>query len=113
MVSSVQNNEVTNMTVDIKLEQIYAISEDVVVREIDDEIIIIPIVSGIGDMEDELYSMNPTGKAILQKIDGERTLTQIAQDLSETYDASMDDIKQDVLGVVGELVKRRMLVMLP
>ena len=100
------------MTTNIQLSQVYAISEDVVVREIDDEIIIIPIVSGIGDMEDELYSMNPTGKAILQHIDGERTLEQIAQDLSAAYDAPIDEITGDVLGLVGELVKRRMLLLI-
>ena len=99
------------MTSDIKLEQVYSVSEDVVVREIEDEIIIIPIVSGIGDMEDELYSMNPTGKAILQNIDGERTLEQIAHDLSAAYDAPIDEITGDVLGLVGELVKRRMLIL--
>ncbi len=99
------------MTINIKLEQVYAVSEDVVVREIDEEIIIVPIVSGIGDMEDELYSMNPTGKAILQNIDGEKTLGKVTQELSETYDAPFDAIKNDVLGIVGELVKRRMLVL--
>jgi len=100
------------MTSEIKLEQVYSVSEDVVVREIDDEIIIIPIVSGIGDMEDELYSMNPTGKAILQNIDGEKSLAQIAQDLSDTFDAPIDEIKGDVLGLVGELIKRRMLLLI-
>ena len=101
------------MTSDIKLEQVYAISEDVVVREIEDELIIVPIASGIGDMEDELYTMNETGKAILMKIDGKKTLEQIAQDLSRTYDAPIDQIQEDVLGLVGELVKRRMLIKQP
>ena len=94
----------------ITLEQVYAISEDVVVRQIEDELIIVPIASGIGDMEDELYSMNETGKAILLSIDGEKSLGQIAQNLSETYDAPIDQITQDVLGLVGELVNRRMLL---
>jgi pyrroloquinoline quinone biosynthesis protein D len=101
------------MTAEINLEQVYAISEDVVVREIDEEIIIVPITSGIADLEDALYTMNPTGKAILQKIDGEKTLAQIAQNLTETYDAPIAEIEQDILGLVGELVKRRMLVLLP
>jgi len=98
------------MTSGITLRQVFAISEDVVVREIEDELIIVPIASGIGDMEDDLYSMNETGKAILLKIDGEKTLKQIAQDLSGTYEASIDQIQEDVLGLVGELVKRRMLI---
>jgi len=78
-------------------------------REIEDELIIVPITSGIGDMEDELYSMNETGKAILLKIDGEKSLNQIAHELSETHDAPVEQIKQDVLGLMGELLKRKML----
>jgi len=97
------------MTPGITLGQVFAISEDVVVREIEDELIIVPIASGIGDMEDELYTMNETGKAILLKIDGKISLNQIAHELSETYDAPVEQIKKDVLGLTGELVKRKML----
>ena len=92
------------------LKQVYSISEDVVVREIDDELIIVPIAAGIGDMEDDLYTMNPTGKAILLSVDGEKSLAQIALELSESYDASLDQIEQDVLGIVDELYQRRMLI---
>ena len=46
------------------LDIIYVPSEDVVAREIEGEMIIVPIASGIGDMEDELYTLNETGKAI-------------------------------------------------
>ena len=95
----------------IQPNHVYAISEDVVVREIEEEIIIVPIASGIGDMEDELYSMNLTGKAIMMKIDGRKSLEEIAKDLSETYDAPINEIKQDIVGIVGELVKRRILVL--
>ena len=46
------------------LEKIYSPSEDIVAREIEGELIIVPLVAGIGDMEDELFTMNDTGKAI-------------------------------------------------
>ena len=36
-------------------------SEDVVAREIEGEFIIVPLAAGIGDMEDELYSLNESG----------------------------------------------------
>ena len=97
------------MISEITPEQVYTISEDVVVREIEGELIIVPIASGIGDMENELYTMNETGRAILQKLDGKRTLAQIAQDLTEDYETQLAEIERDVLGLVNELVKRRML----
>ena len=33
-------------------------------REIEGELIIVPLVAGIGDADDELFTLNETGKAI-------------------------------------------------
>jgi hypothetical protein len=38
-------------------------SEEVVVRMIEDELIIVPLVVSIGGADNELYTMNETGKA--------------------------------------------------
>jgi len=48
----------------IALEDVYKPSGDVVAREIEGEIVIAPLVTGIGDMEDELFTLNDAGKAI-------------------------------------------------
>jgi len=48
----------------LDLDAVYLPSEDIVAREIEGEIVIIPLVSGIGDMEDELYTLNETARAI-------------------------------------------------
>jgi hypothetical protein len=101
------------MESEIKLDTIYAPSEDVVAREIEGELIIVPIASGIGDMEDDLYTLNETGQAIWEKLDGVRSLQQVALDLAEEYDAPLSNIERDVLGLITELVKRRMLVTVP
>jgi hypothetical protein len=85
-------------------------SEDVVSREIEGELIIVPIASGIGDLEDELYTFNDTGRAIWQRLDGKRTLRDIAADLAAQYSASPDQITRDVLGLIRELIKRNILV---
>ena len=85
-------------------------SEDVVAREIEGELIIVPLAAGIGDLEDELYTLNDTGKAIWGKLDGTRTLRQIVRELAEEYDAPAADIERAVTGLVGELVRRKMVV---
>lgn len=85
-------------------------SNDVVSREIEGELIIVPIASGIGDMEDELYSLNETGIAIWKRLDGKRSLQAVADDLSGIYGGSVDKITKDVLGLATELVKRKILV---
>jgi len=94
----------------IQMDVVYAPSDDVVAREIEGELIIVPLVAGIGDMEDELYTLNDTGRAVWNRLDGKRSLQQVIASLAEEYEAPGGEIEQDVLGLVAELVGRRMLV---
>jgi hypothetical protein len=97
----------------VRIDAVYAPSEDVVAREIEGELIIVPLVAGIGDMEDELFTMNETGKAIWDRLDGERSLQGVVVALAEDYQAAPGEIERDVLGLVEELVRRRILVEVP
>ncbi len=94
----------------IRMDAVYASSDDVVAREIEGELIIVPLVAGIGDMEDELYTLNDTGRAIWRRLDGRATLGRVVAALAEDFEAEPGEIERDVLGLVGELVSRRMLV---
>jgi coenzyme PQQ biosynthesis protein PqqD len=94
----------------VTLDQIYAVSDDVVAREIEGEIIIVPLVAGIGDLEDELFTLNETGKAIWDKIDGRRSVAEMIAELAAEYQAPPGKIETDVQGLMQELVNRRMLV---
>jgi len=94
----------------VNLNKAYARSEDVVAREIQGDFIIIPVTSGIADMEDELFSLNESGKAIWEKLDGKKLLKDIVKELTVEFEASDQQIEKDVVGITGELLKRRMLV---
>lgn len=96
--------------VSVSLNQVYTPSEDVVAREIEGEFIIIPIATGVGDMEDELYSLNESGKAIWDKLDGKRTLAEVKAELVEEYEVAEQDIEEDVKSFVQELAKRKIVV---
>ena len=95
---------------EIRMEAAYIPSGDVVAREIEGELIIVPLAAGIGDLEDELYTLNETGKALWARLDGKLTLQEIARGLAEEYEAPPGEIEEDVRGLVEELVRRRMLV---
>ena len=101
------------MDIDISLDQVYAPSDDIVAREIEGELIIVPLVAGIGDMEDELFSLNDTGKDVWRRLDGKTTLAAVASALATEYSAQPAQIERDVIGLVGELVRRKMLVVKP
>jgi hypothetical protein len=98
------------MNMKVSLDSIYAPSEDVVVRLIEGELIIVPLVSGIGDFEDELFTLNETGKAIWDQLDGKKTLREVVEILSAEYADPAGEIERDVIGLVEELQGRRMIV---
>ena len=95
---------------DLSMNSRYTFSEDIVAREIEGELIIVPLVAGIGDLEDELFTLNETGRAIWNQMDGKRTLGEIIQALAQEYQAPLEEIQRDVFGLVQELARRRMLV---
>jgi hypothetical protein len=101
------------MTVDVHLDVAYAPSEDVVARQIEGELIIVPLAAGMGDMEDELYTLNETGRAIWERLDGRTSLAQVAQALAGEYNAPPGEVERDVRGLVAELLKRKMVIAPP
>jgi coenzyme PQQ biosynthesis protein PqqD len=95
----------------LKFDFIYTQSENVAARDIHGEFIIIPITSGVGDLEDEIFTLNETGKAIWDRMDGKRSLRDIVKDLGSEFEEDIKDIEKDVLGFTQELFKRKMIVM--
>jgi hypothetical protein len=94
----------------IRMDMILSHSSDVVSREIDGALIIVPLTSGVGDMEDDLFSMNETGTKIWNMLDGKKTVQEVVEALVRQYRAEPAEIEKDVAGIVSELLKRRMLV---
>ena len=94
----------------ITLDTVYKVSGDVVVREVENEIIIIPFASGFHDSENEPYILNTTGQAIWQKLNGRRSLKDIVKDLAAEFKAPVKVIEKDVIGFVEKLLIRKMLI---
>ena len=93
-----------------KLGRIYTRSQDLVEREIEGEIIIVPLTSGIGDLEDELFSLNEVGRDVWARIDGKKPVSEIVKELEEIYETDREKLISDVLGFLGELEKRKLIV---
>lgn len=94
----------------IKRDAAYGPSGDIVAREIEGEVVIVPLASGVGDMEGELYTLNETGRAIWRKLDGTKKVREIAAELSEEFEAPPEVLEADVTGLLAELLKRKMVV---
>jgi len=98
------------MPMKIQMDGLYVHSDDVVAREIEGELIIVPLVAGIGDLENELFALNETGKAIWNCLDGKTDLRKIIQALAAEYQSEPGEVEKDAVGLMEELLKRRMIV---
>ena len=94
----------------VELNNVYVPSEEIVARVIEEELIIVPLVSGIGDLEDDLFTLNETGRTIWNKLDGKKILKYVVEELSVEFEAPPGEIEKDVIGLVEELLKRKILV---
>ena len=54
----------------ITKDAVYAASDGVVARKIENEIILIPIDMDIRDKENELFTLNPTAQVIWKRLNG-------------------------------------------
>jgi hypothetical protein len=98
------------METQVTVDTICVPSDDVVAREIEGDIIIVPLVAGIGDADDELYTLNETGKAIWKKLDGQRSLEKVSVELMDEFSSPAGEIKTDVLGFAAEMIQRGILI---
>jgi hypothetical protein len=97
------------METQVSVDTICVPSEDVVAREIEGDMIIVPLIAGIGDADDELYTLNETGKAIWKKLDGQRSLEKVSVELTDEFSSPAGEIKDDVLGFAAEMVQQGIL----
>ena len=54
--------------------------------------------------------MNETGKAIWDRLKGKMSLKDVVEDLSMEFEAPEGEIEKDVVGLMEELLKRKMVV---
>lgn len=87
----------------------YHISENVVSREIDGEIIVVPLIGGIGDSEDDLFSLNETGREIWKYLDGTQSVNDILLKLKSSFEGEEREIEDDAIGFLEELISRKII----
>ncbi len=96
----------------VELEAVYVPSPDIVARIIQGELVIVPVAAGIGDMEGELFTLNETGRAVWDLLDG-RTFAQVAAALAADFEAPAATLERDAAGLIGELLRRRIVIRKP
>lgn len=70
-------------------------SEKVVVRKIGNEMVIVPLVNSVADMT-RVLTLNETGAAIIEALDGQRTISQVEAQLISVFDVESDILAADL-----------------
>ena len=97
------------MKSDIQKDFTYEPTDMVVAREIEGELIIVPIESGIADLDDALYTFNETGRRIWNLMCCRLSVNKICEQLSEEYDRSEDMIFDDVTDLLQKLLAMKII----
>lgn len=79
-----------------KTGSIYKVrSEKVVVRKVGNEMVIVPLVNSVADMT-RVLTLNETGAAIIEALDGQRTISQVEEQLISVFDVESDILAADL-----------------
>lgn len=84
------------------LYKAYQQNNNCVAREVDDEIVIVPVQDNLAEM-DYLYTLNETAAFIWNQLDGKKTLEEIAQIMTENFDVDYETAANDVLKTAKEI----------
>jgi len=101
------------MKTQVLLNAVYAASTNVVVRKVEDEVVLIPLVTSEDNVEKEPYFLNTTGQIIWQRLDGQKRLKDIVKNLASEFETPAKVIEKDVIGFVEKLLMRNMIVEIP
>ncbi len=80
----------------------YARNQEFIFRRIVDELVLVPVRQDIADM-DCVYTLNPMGAFIWEKLDGGVTLSDIQNAIVEEYATDPETAAADLLEFISEL----------
>jgi len=81
---------------------LYERNPDFVFRRVVDELVLVPVRQDVADM-DCIYTMNPVGAFIWEKLDGRATVAEIGAAIAREYEVDPQAASADLLDFLREL----------
>lgn len=94
---------------EINLLSIFKISDNIITKAVEDELVIITTKDEISDIDSSIYTLNPTGKVVWDKLDGKLSLEEIIRQLTEEYNAPDGAVEADVRKLISELLEKSLI----
>ena len=82
-------------------------NQDVVSRQIDGELIIVPVRRGVGDMN-SLYTLNPVGSVLWEFMVEEHSLSEMVQRVCDEFDVTAAQAKADIESFLESLLQENL-----
>jgi hypothetical protein len=83
--------------------------EDIVVRKVVGEVILVPISGNLADMQ-RIFALNPVAEFIWEKLDGQTPLLEIHNDILDYFEIDAHQAETDLVGFIDELAAARLIV---
>ena len=77
---------------------------EIVSRQIAGEMMLIPIMGKIADMQ-KIFALNPVGEFIWERLDGEKSLGKISEEISSSLDVNREQALAEAEEYVRELLR--------
>jgi hypothetical protein len=83
-------------------------NQDVVARQIEGELIIVPVRRGVGDMN-SLYTLNPVGSVLWDFMAEEHSISEMVQRVCNEFDVTAAQAKDDIEGFLESLLQEKLI----
>ena len=83
-------------------------NRDVVSRQIEGELIIVPIRRGIGDLN-SLYTLNPVGSLLWEFMAEDHTIPEMVQRVCGEFEVSVAQAQQDIETFLNSMVEEKLI----
>lgn len=87
----------------------YKKADSVVSRSIAGEVILVPIRGNLADMQ-RIFALNNVANFIWQRLDGEKTLSDILYDVLNSFDVEQNQAAKDIQDLISELLKENLII---
>jgi hypothetical protein len=81
---------------------VYRRNENVVVRKVGDDVVVVPIRHNVGDL-DSVYTFNEVAAKVWSLLDGERMSGDVLEAVCGEFDVSRDVAEQDLAELFASL----------
>jgi hypothetical protein len=84
-------------------------NQEVVSRKIEGELIIVPIRSGVGDLN-SLYTLNPVGSVLWEFMTEGHTIAEMVQRVCDEFEVTKAQARKDIENFLDSLLEERLVL---